>query len=145
EGKSLPLVGLVREEGSAEDETGDDPVAGRLELPALLRPHSELESRAGGQKSEREDQRLDRVEVGSRRKRPRRRPQRHVVGADREEGGEQAAEEHEFRAEPDDYANGEQLGPPRLLSAVRARQCHCVAHGVLLSPKTRPNPAPWRG
>jgi hypothetical protein len=63
------------------------------------------------------------------------------VGANREEGGEQAAEEHEFRAKPDDYANGEQLGPPRLLSAVRARQYYCVAHGVLLSRKTRPNPA----
>ena len=113
-----------------------------LYSPALLRPDAELECRAGGQKYEGEDQRLDRVEVGSGRKRPRRRPQRHVVGADREEGGEQAAEEHEFRAEPDDDANGEQLGPPRLLSAVRARQYYCVAHGVLLSPKHAPESSP---
>jgi len=77
--KGLPLVSLVREKGRAEDEARNDPVAGRLEMPALLRPHSELERRAGSQKGKGKDQRLDRVEMPPRRKCPRWRPQRHVV------------------------------------------------------------------
>ncbi len=66
EGKGLPFIGLVCQESRAEDEARDDPVAGRLELPALLRPHAQLERRAGGQQGEGKDQRLDRVEVPSR-------------------------------------------------------------------------------
>src|ERR1700722_4301723 len=62
-GEVVPFVERVAEEGSAEDETDDDPLHGFAPLAALLRPHADLERRARHQEDDAEDPGLDVVEV----------------------------------------------------------------------------------
>jgi hypothetical protein len=62
------------------------------------------------------------------------------MGTDREEGGEEAGEEHELRAEPDHHSDGEKLRTPLLGMRLGygALERGRVSHVIFLSRRDRP-------